>query len=283
MNEYDELDELQDERDYEIIQEANKEFDQKYLEEYRRGIWASESIEEIARSLPEPRMPGYLELMTYFQKYAELEISEFQKNIETTQDYEDRQYLSTEIEKLKKMRLLFSKKIETFKKENESFEQYDKTPNKRSIIYLTSSLGNPLLEEDLESIAREYLPEFKELIDMLREGDFTSDQRKYKMFNNNDVLRGLREVKKCASRVYFYHLTGDTVLAILGLAKRGDNPKSDKSRIVKRASASSKSIRKLKEELKDPTRKQELIMENNEITKRIYSFMQEKAIGGNTK
>lgn len=110
MNEYDELDELQDERDYEIIQEANKEFDQKYLEEYRRGIWASESIEEIARSLPEPRMPGYLELMTYFQKYAELEISEFQKNIETTQDYEDRQYLSTEIEKLKKMRLLFSKK-----------------------------------------------------------------------------------------------------------------------------------------------------------------------------
>lgn len=261
--------------------DGNQEFDNSYLEDFRRVLWNITDEEELVRQLPNSRFHGYVELLLYLIKYSEEEINVILEELACATEEEDIDYLKRDLEFSRRRIMLFSKKLEEEKGLIEEQTASDKGINERKLIYLKSKAGNCVVESDIEDIPINELSNMYAAFMFLRNGDFTSDPTKYKSLTNNRNLKGVREVKNAQARIYFYHIEKDITLVFLALEKKGDDPKREKERILKRAQAMYDYLPIVFEKLKNPIQREQLLEEGAIITSSIEKRLNpDKKMGG---
>ena len=254
-------------------------FDDYYLELFRKALWQITDREKLIEIIPNSRFRGYIDLLNYLFNYTKEEIDDIIAEYDSSDDLEDRAYLKRELD-LSKMRLeVFNYLIEEFRLEEEKQEEYGITPGRRQIVYLHSKAGNCLVESDMEDLTVEELDDMKEAFEILKNDESLADPRKYKTLTNDRNLRGIRETKCFQSRIYFYHLEKDIVIAILALGKKGDNPKRERERLIKRAQALYDNLDEIKKILADPEKREEFLGDAREITERIDGILDSKKVG----
>lgn len=259
----------------------NKEFDEKYLHDFKECIWDASSISEIEDMLPKDTIDGFLELNEYFSQCAREEIQYLTEFMTQARDKEDIKYLEEQILKNKQRLELFNRKIEEKRrqKKEEMVTNMAISPAGRDIIYLKSSAGNVLFEEDLKDIDAELLPGMEDLFSFLRYGDFTSNQSKYRALTNNSCLSNAREVKNFKLRIHFINAGPNIVMVYLGNVKKADNPKKEKNTQILRCGKAEEYLKKIKSILSDPDKKDEFLAEEAKITDRIEQFLSSKKRG----
>ena len=254
-------------------------FDISYLETFRKALWDITDKDELIASVPDSRFHGYIELLNYFLEYASEEINDIMEEFSSTTDLGDHEYLKRELD-LAKLRIgVFSSLIEEFRINEEKQKEFENTPGERQIIYLYSKAGNCLFESDISDLTIEELDDMKSAFDILKNDLVLSDPRKFKTLNNNRNIRGVREAKSYQARIYFYHLEKDIVIAFLALGKKGDDPKREKERLVKRAQALYDEMGAIRKKLADPVMREEILSQSREVTDRIEEMLNPKKVG----
>ena len=89
-------------------------------------------------------------------------------------------------------------------------------------------------------------------------------------------VKGVKETKQGIARIYYVILDEDTILAFNAQIKKADNPSKTKQAIVKRKQNISEQIDYYKQELKDPTKKEKIIQENNKIYDELIAKLQKE-------
>jgi len=255
-------------------------FDKKYLEGFKNAIWNITDESLLIKFLPNPRFNGYIELLTYLKECAEEEVTIFLGDLDIARDESDRIYLKRELEILRKRIVVFEQKIDEYHQRETMEEKADKNVGERNLIYLKSKAGNVLVENDIDDIPYEELENMQEILLSLRYENFSSNPEKYKTLTNNKSLRGIREVKNSQARLYFYHMEVDIILVFLALEKKGNDPKREKTRIISRAQFMYDNLDDIKEALKDPVKREELLNEGKETTVRIEEKINSRKRGG---
>lgn len=144
----------------------------------------------------------------------------------------------------------------------------DKIPLK-NIIYATTEYGNVYIEKDLKALLEEYYYDVKESIQQIREG-FDIDG---KNLVNNNKLAGLKEKNPFKVRVFYRILSNDTAYVMLARMKKGNNDLLDRTEAIVRKKKTETEFNRIKEEIKNPARKEELIAENDLITEKLFTFI----------
>lgn len=252
-----------------VVKEANKEFDKKYLDEYRKGVFALNTIEEIEQALPDPRFDGYPEIIKYLKEYVEMECETILSEIDDSKNSSDLEYLKSELNKYKNMLVFFQAKILSYLEDENKASEATIPDQERKLIYLKSRAGNILFERDLELIPDEEMADMENAFEFLRFGSFSSNEKKFKKLNNNASIKDVCEVKCYQSRIYFYHIEDDIIFVILGQIKKSDVNVRNLEKICSRAELAYPFLRELKTDLKDIAKKEALISEGSVITDRI--------------
>lgn len=150
---------------------------------------------------------------------------------------------------------------------------------KKSLIFATTQSGNIYLERDLKDIPEEYLDSIAESLTCLENGFAENNNKKGKELSDN--LSGLHEIKQFKVRIYYKNITPDTVFIILAKMKKSNNDLSDRNKPLDRSQKTQSELLRLKEQMKDPTKKEIIIKQNQEIRDRIMKYINENRRGKN--
>ena len=126
----------------------------------------------------------------------------------------------------------------------------------------------------------EKLDDLKSAFELLENDNLPSNKEKIHSLTDIKALRGLKATKDFQARVYFCHVIDDVTLVLLIREKKDDwNSKINESVII-RAQKGNEILAKLKKDLKDPVKREEMIREGREITARIIEKIDSKKRGG---
>ena len=279
MSEYYEDMEEKNQRDIESLESnieqerepENSEFDKKYLDSYSEYLFQLKDDESFERQISDMRWNNYLEFLLHLNGYAESAIEVALELIDTTDDILEKKSMKEEISLLRNRLLIVSSKIDEYERMLDEEKKVDSYTGKRELIYLKSLAGNVLPEKDIDLVPGEKLDDLKSAFELLENDNLPSDIK---------ALRGLKATKDFQARVYFCHVIDDVTLVLLIREKKDDwNSKINESVII-RAQKGNEILAKLKKDLKDPVKREEMIREGREITARIIEKIDSKKRGG---
>ncbi len=168
-----------------------------------------------------------------------------------------------EIQNEQKKINLLSKLLE----EPEIISTEDKIENK--IILVPTRYGNMRLIEELQHISSEYYPRFLELINSIIDGTF----KDVKPFTNNDnINRGIFEVKTAKARVIFSRVGYDTYTLITAFTKKMDTNSHYRAHLEAKVSE----YRCLHEFFKENCKNEDFMKENEAYVNELFQLLAPK-------
>lgn len=145
------------------------------------------------------------------------------------------------------------------------------TSTKNNLIFLQTHGGSTYAENDLYSISEEYYDSFKELILSIENGTFKNVKRFSK---NNNILKGISEVKDFKTRVIFDRIDINTYVIIDIFVKKTDNDNGYRDSLNARVDYYKKNKAVIIEQLKD----EDYITKHQKIRENLINGLTEKSI-----
>jgi len=198
--------------------ENNEEYLYYYtnlMEDLKEAKTEEEKRIIIEDNLPTVNNKNYTNIVNRIKLELLKEIYELEelKKLETERDY------IQEIETEKAEIELLLKLIQEIQSTKVESEMSTSRPLKNTLIFLQSHTGSTYAENDLYSISEEYYDSFKELILSIENGTFKNVKR---FARNNNILKGICEVKDFKTRVIFDRIDISTYVIIDIFVKKSD-------------------------------------------------------------
>lgn len=231
-----------------------------YLDDFR-SLGFEFSLDDLINVLPAPSNFNYGKLLMRLSLEAVKEIKEMSEILidedDESQKDEIKKYISNEKRKCE----FISKLL------NDKQAEIIATPKvtHNNIVLAPTVSGNIKVLDDLEHMALEFLPGFRELIESIRNGTFKGIKR----FNNNNVLNGICEVRGSLIRILFQRIDRNTYALITAFIKKTTMDKGYQDFIKLRVTDYKLIADKLKKMLDDP----EFIKLNEENVSRMDEIL----------
>lgn len=247
-------------------------FDDKYFDSYAKSLLEL-PIEEFKVSLPSESQSGYLEFINKLLSYINNEINANLEIRGSSTDSSDIEYLDSEIDKLQKMKSIIERKIGSIT-EDLPVPNFD-------IIFLKSNAGNPFIFKDLKSIPEEYYNTLIDLINELKQHDFSTGNitTKIKNMGNEKRFENVLEFITFKLRLYFRVINENTILLLQASFKTQTHSKLIKETLESRNILASKSIDKLKRDLSDDEERISIMEENAKIEEEMFEYLKQNKRG----
>lgn len=140
-------------------------------------------------------------------------------------DASTKEYFENEVEKLQS-KVDYIREITNYK----DCDVVENTESVNDLVFLSTNRGNVCVYQDLKDIPSELYDSFITLLDSIRTGKFTN----LRVFNNNDSLKDLREVKYGKARVIFKQITSNCYVVMHMFIKKVNKDAYYHSSIVNR-------------------------------------------------
>lgn len=253
------------------------------LEELRESYFIAISKltneEDIRNSLPLSSSDNFEELINMIISKLDDEISEWEREGLLAVTNDDKETVKKELDILNLKKRICLEKIDEFNQNNALEEAYEKTP-KKHLIFATSNLGNILFLRDLKDISEEYYNKILELLSKLEYNIYDNNETKDRKLANNRNITNIYEKKDFKVRICYRMLTPDTCYVMLVKMKKSNNDLKDRLEIENRKLNTESDYQRVKNLLKDPKSRKELINSNEEIKKEIEKYIKENGRGG---
>lgn len=238
------------------------------LEELRESYFIAISKltneEDIRNSLPLSSSDNFEELINMIISKLDDEISEWEREDLLAVTNDDKETVKKELDILNLKKRICLEKIDEFNQNNALEEAYEKTP-KKHLIFATSNLGNILFLRDLKDISEEYYNKILELLSKLEYNIYDNNETKDRKLANNRNITNIYEKKDFKVRICYRMLTPDTCYVMLVKMKKSNNDLKDRLEIENRKLNTESDYQRVKNLLKDPKSREELININEQI------------------
>lgn len=249
------------------------------IEELRKQYYESikllQNESDIISALPQPEYESFFPIINGVIKMLDESILITEEELQKT-NLEDREmllYIQEELKSLQYKKNLCTRLLEKGLQDKKIEEEAEQTP-KKNIIFATTESGNVCIENDLKSFPEEYYESVENSLRLLQDGFEESNSVKGKQLIGSNKVTGLHEIKEFKVRVIYKNLSEDTVYVLMARMKKSTSwTTSDRREIIERSKKRNKQFEMLKEMIKDPIKKAEIIAENSEIIKKIYSHI----------
>lgn len=242
------------------------------LEELRESYFIAISKltneEDIRNSLPLSSSDNFEELINMIISKLDDEISEWEREDLLAVTNDDKETVKKELDILNLKKRICLEKIDEFNQNNALEEAYEKTP-KKHLIFATSNLGNILFLRDLKDISEEYYNKILELLSKLEYNIYDNNETKDRKLANNRNITNIYEKKDFKVRICYRMLTPDTCYVMLVKMKKSNNDLKDRLEIENRKLNTESDYQRVKNLLKDPKSREELININEQIKSEI--------------
>lgn len=253
------------------------------LEELRESYFIAISKltneEDIRNSLPLSSSDSFEELINMIISKLDDEISEWEREDLLAVTNDDKETVKKELDILNLKKRICLEKIDEFNQNNALEEAYEKTP-KKHLIFATSNLGNILFLRDLKDISEEYYNKILELLSKLEYNIYDNNETKDRKLANNRNITNIYEKKDFKVRICYRMLTPDTCYVMLAKMKKSNNDLKDRLEIENRKLSTESDYQRVKNLLKDPKSREELININEQIKSEIEKNIKEHERGG---
>lgn len=253
------------------------------LEELRESYFIAISKltneEDIRNSLPLSSSDNFEELINMIISKLDDEISEWEREDLLAVTNDDKETVKKELDILNLKKRICLEKIDEFNQNNALEEAYEKTP-KKHLIFATSNLGNILFLRDLKDISEEYYNKILELLSELEYNIYDNNETKDRKLANNRNITNIYEKKDFKVRICYRMLTPDTCYVMLVKMKKSNNDLKDRLEIENRKLNTESDYQRVKNLLKDPKSREELININEQIKSEIEKYIKENGRGG---
>lgn len=242
---------------------------ENFRKQYYESVRLLQDEQDILNALPQPEYENFFPLIRGVIKKLENELKENQEELASELDPKMKEYIQDEIDiiqfKINVCINLLQKGLEDEKIEEEALS----TP-KKNIIFATTESGNICIENDMKTIPEEFYTSVERLLLRLQEGVVEDNGQKAKSFTTIDKkMVGIHEIKEFKIRLFYKNLSPDTVYVLMVRMKKSDNDRLDREEIINRTSQRNKQYERLKKEVKDPMKKEELIQEHKKTLDRL--------------
>ena len=248
------------------------------LEELRESYFIAISKltneEDIRNSLPLSSSDNFEELINMIISKLDDEISEWEREDLLAVTNDDKETVKKELDILNLKKRICLEKIDEFNQNNALEEAYEKTP-KKHLIFATSNLGNILFLRDLKDISEEYYNKILELLSKLEYNIYDNNETKDRKLANNRNITNIYEKKDFKVRICYRMLTPDTCYVMLVKMKKSNNDLKDRLEIENRKLNTESDYQRVKNLLKDPKSREELININEQIKSEIEKNIKE--------
>ena len=203
-----------------------EEFVARYLSEYKRMDGSTITFDEIIEFLPS-KDNGYFNDLVYrliFETKKEIVEWTSSTTVESELSEDDLAFYYDYID-AEERKISLLKKALTY----ESVEEDSNTTVKNEMILVPTPTGNIRIIEDLQHIAPEYYPAFKELLESIEDGTFLG----FKTLTKG-ITSGLSEVKGFKIRVVFTRLKDNYYAILTAFVKKSDNDKMYRTNLENR-------------------------------------------------
>lgn len=253
------------------------------LEELRESYFIAISKltneEDIRNSLPLSSSDNFEELINMIISKLDDEISEWEREDLLAVTNDDKETVKKELDILNLKKRICLEKIDEFNQNNALEEAYEKT-SKKHLIFATSNLGNILFLRDLKDISEEYYNKILELLSKLEYNIYDNNETKDRKLANNRNITNIYEKKDFKVRICYRMLTPDTCYVMLVKMKKSNNDLKDRLEIENRKLNTESDYQRVKNLLKDPKSREELININEQIKSEIEKYIKENGRGG---
>ena len=248
---------------------------------YYEAIIFLQNEQDILDSLPQPDYGNFFEIITGLIERIDKEIQSLQleyQNIEPT-DIDMKEYIEEEIKILTFKKNICSSLLSKGKEE-ESLSEEPKKRIMKNIIFATTNSGNIFLENDIKTLPEEYYESIIQKLQDLQNGVEENNTEKAKAMRTvNKKMAGIHELKDFKVRLFYKRLAKDTVYVIMVRMKKANNDALDRKDVINRATKINNQYEGLKKQIKDPVKKQELIIKHEQIISELYDHLNQKKRG----
>ena len=221
----------------------------------------------IARNLPTIDNKNYVNIINRIK----LELLKGIHDLEELKELETDNDFISEIEKEKLDTQSLIHMIQEVQTEKVEIDSVSSSITKNNLVFLQSHSGSTYAENDLYSIAEEYYESFKDLILSIEDGTFKNVKRFSK---NNNILKGISEVKDFKTRVIFDRIDKNTYVIIDIFVKKTDNDNGYRDALNSRVDYYKKVKPMIIEQIKD----EKYLEYHREIRDNLISGLTEKNI-----
>ena len=248
---------------------------------YYEAIILLQDEQDILDSLPQPDYGNFFEIITGLIERIDNELQSLEleyQNIEST-DIDIKEYIKEEIKILTFKKNICINLLNKGKEEETLSEESEKRITK-NIIFATTNSGNVFLENDIKNLPEEYYESIIQMLQDLQNGIEENNTEKAKAMRTvNKKMAGIHSVKDFKVRLYYKRLAKDTLYVIMVRMKKSDNDALDRKEVINRATKINNQYEGLKKQIKDPIKKQELIVKNEQIITELYDYLNQKKRG----
>ena len=249
---------------------------EKLRNQYYEAIDKLQDKEDIKNALPKPEYKVFFELIKGIIEKIDESIKEIENILSTETEQEVLEYLKEELELYK-----FKKEvcIDLYKegKETEKIEELANKTKRKHIIFAKTESGNIYISKDLKDIPTEEYKDVLKCIERIETEEKSNNNEKGKSYgSNNAKIAGIKVEKEYQKRLYYKTLTPDTVYVMLLIAKKDDYISIDRNTLINRNQKTLNEFKKLKIEMQDEKRKQEIIEENEKIKEDLFSSFKKR-------
>lgn len=236
------------------------------LQSYYQSVLLLQNEQDIINALPEPTYVIFLEIISGLIKILDKEIQKTKLLTLHENNEEMKEYMNEEIKTL-----TFKKNIcQQLQQEAEQTQKLEEENiQKKNLIFATTNYGNIYIEDDMKNLAEEYYESVIESLLQLESGEKVKDKR----LISNAKLAKIHELKPFKVRICYKILSEDCVYIMIVKSKKSNNDKKDVEEIIDRNQKTEVEFAKLKKDLKDPLKKQQIIEENKFIQDKIFQYI----------
>ena len=247
-------------------------------QKYYESIILLQNKQDILDALPQPDYRNFFQLITGLIERLDRERITLEQELEFS-DNDMKEYIKEEIKNLLLKKEICNELLQ-HAKENESIEEEPETNTRKNIIFATTESGNICIENDIKALPEEYFEEVITMLQNLQNGIEENNQEKAKtMTTVNKKMAGIHSVKEFKVRLYYKRLSSDTVYALIVRMKKSDNDALDRKEAIRRATQRQKQYLQLKNKIKDPETKTQLIAEHEQIMSNLCNYLSKNKRG----
>ena len=246
---------------------------------YYESIILLQNEQDIIEALPKPEYGNFFEIIKGLVERMDKELESLQLEYQILEPTENdmKEYIEEEIKMLMFKKNICSDLLSKGKEEELLSEQTEQKIAK-NIIFATTNSGNIFLENDIKTLPEEYYePIIQKLQDLQNGVEENNTEKARAMRSVNKKMAGIHELKDFKVRLFYKRLSKDTVYVIMVRMKKSTNEAKDRKEVIDRSSKINNQYEGLKKQIKDPTKKQELILKHEQILSELYDYLNKKS------
>lgn len=229
---------------------------------------------DVANSLPDIEFDTFIDLTNGISSMLQNDLNQLISLFKSETNVDMQNMINEEINLIMtKQKILQQKRMEY--ETNQKLEQQSLNDIPKRIIFAKTLNGDTYFSRDLKNIPSEYYEDILDLLDKLSLGIKEANIEKERPIINNRELKGLYEKKGFKTRLIFRNLTEDICYVMQVRIKKDDNSLKDRRELLQRKENTEAEYKQIKELIKNPDVKQQLLMENDQIKIAIFDAINE--------